>query len=125
MLFVGDAAGVVDPMTGEGIAQAFETGVLAAAATADGARRSGRGRRPLPHRRSTARSAATCGSRPRLQRVLAHPRGAELALRTVDLTPWTRRNFARWMFEDYPRAILFTPDRWQRRMLTPDGAYRW
>ena len=57
----------------------------------------------------------------RLQRVLAHPRGAELALRTVDLTPWTRRNFARWMFEDYPRAILFTPDRWQRERLHPPG----
>ena len=30
-LFVGDAAGVVDPMTGEGIAQALETGMLAGA----------------------------------------------------------------------------------------------
>ena len=35
VLFVGDAAGVVDPMTGEGIAQAIETGMLAAAAVAD------------------------------------------------------------------------------------------
>src|SRR5882724_6122981 len=30
VLFAGDAAGVVDPMTGEGIAQALETGMLAA-----------------------------------------------------------------------------------------------
>src|SRR5262249_31377268 len=30
VLFAGDAAGVVDPMTGEGIAQALETGALAA-----------------------------------------------------------------------------------------------
>ncbi len=35
--FVGDAAGVVDPMTGEGIAQAIETGMLAAHAIATGA----------------------------------------------------------------------------------------
>ena len=32
VLFAGDAARVVDPMTGEGIAQALETGMLAAAA---------------------------------------------------------------------------------------------
>ena len=36
VLFAGDAAGVVDPMTGEGIAQALESGVLAAHAVADG-----------------------------------------------------------------------------------------
>ena len=36
VLFVGDAAGVVDPMTGEGIAQALETGVLAAESIAAG-----------------------------------------------------------------------------------------
>src|SRR5205085_433461 len=34
VLFAGDAAGVVDPMTGEGIAQALETGALAAEAVA-------------------------------------------------------------------------------------------
>src|SRR5262245_4408555 len=37
VLFVGDAAGVVDPMTGEGIAQAIETGMLAADAITTGA----------------------------------------------------------------------------------------
>ena len=41
VLFVGDAANVVDPMTGEGIAQALETGVLAARAIAAA-------RRPTP-----------------------------------------------------------------------------
>jgi hypothetical protein len=40
------------------------------------------------------------------------------------LTPWTRRHFARWMFEDYPRALLLTPDRWHRGMLAGGGAYR-
>ena len=42
VLFVGDAAGVVDPLTGEGIAQAIETGALAAEAIAT-RRRSGAG----------------------------------------------------------------------------------
>jgi hypothetical protein len=46
---------------------------------------------------------------------------AVLAL--VDATPWTRRNFARWMFEDYPRALAITPDRWRRGVFTPPGAY--
>jgi len=122
VLFAGDAAGVVDPMTGEGIAQALETGVLAATATA------GPDRDPDAAASAYRRAVgATLGRDLRfaalLQRVLAHPRGAELALRTVDLTPWTRRNFARWMFEDYPRAILLTPRRWHRGMLTPPGAY--
>jgi geranylgeranyl reductase family protein len=122
VLFAGDAAGVVDPMTGEGIAQALETGVLAATVTA------GRDRDPDAAASAYRRAVgATLGRDLRfaalLQRVLAHPRGAELALRTVDLTPWTRRNFARWMFEDYPRAILLTPRRWRRGMLTPAGAY--
>jgi hypothetical protein len=34
-------------------------------------------------------------------------------VRISGATPWTRRNFARWLFEDYPRALLLTPDRWQ------------
>ena len=124
VLFAGDAAGVVDPMTGEGIAQAFETGVLATQATldagADPDRVAARYRAAVD--RALGRDLRFAA---RLQRVLAYPRGAELALRTVDLTAWTRRNFARWMFEDYPRAILFTPDRWQREVFTRPGAYAW
>ena len=34
-------------------------------------------------------------------------------------TAWTRRNFARWLFEDYPRAIVLTPRRWHRQFLRP------
>jgi geranylgeranyl reductase family protein len=122
VLFAGDAAGVVDPMTGEGIAQALETGVLAADATASSSAYPtivAAGYRAAVDRGlgRDLRFAA------RLQRVLARPRGADLALRVVDLTQWTRRNFGRWMFEDYPRAVLFTPDRWRRGMLTPPGAY--
>jgi hypothetical protein len=28
------------------------------------------------------------------------------------------------MFEDYPRALLFTPDRWRRGAFSAPGAYR-
>ena len=59
-----------------------------------------------------------------LQRVLGSGFWARAALRAVDLTPWTRRNFARWMYEDYPRALLLTPRRWRRGMFTGPGAYR-
>lgn len=138
VLFAGDAAGVVDPMTGEGIAQALETGMLAAEAVLAPAPRvpSVSGSRPpdvtgtpevvtARYRRAVMRGLGRdLRLASFLQRVLAHPRGAEWSLRAVDLTPWTRRNFARWMFEDYPRAVLLTPDRWRREMLTPPGAYR-
>jgi hypothetical protein len=59
-----------------------------------------------------------------LQGILRSPRGARGAVRIAGLTPWTRRNFARWLFEDYPRALLLTPARWRRHMLTAPGAYR-
>jgi len=59
-----------------------------------------------------------------LSKVLAHPRGARGALRIVDTTDWARRNFARWMFEDEPRALLLTPSRWHRKILRRQGPYR-
>ncbi|CAN5683083.1 hypothetical protein BH24ACT4_BH24ACT4_24420 [soil metagenome] len=34
--------------------------------------------------------------------VLRRPRGAQLEVRVAGATPWTRRNFVRWMFEDFP-----------------------
>jgi menaquinone-9 beta-reductase len=114
VFFAGDAAGVVDPMTGEGIAQAIETGMLAADAIAFG-----RDYPKLVHRAlgRDLRFAST------LQRVLGHPWGARAAIRAAGLTPWTRRSFARWMWEDYPRAVLGTPDRWQRGLLRARGAW--
>jgi hypothetical protein len=58
-----------------------------------------------------------------LQRILATPRGAEATMRAVDCSDWTRRSFARWLFEGYPRAVLYTPDRWRRRRFTAPGAF--
>jgi geranylgeranyl reductase family protein len=122
VLFTGDAASVVDPLTGEGIAQAFESGELAVDAIVRG------GSRNAVHesyRRSVVRALGRdLRFADVLQRILRSPVRARGALRAVSLTPWTRRNFARWMFEDYPRAVLATPDRWSRGMLTGAGAYR-
>ena len=121
VLFVGDAAAATDALTGEGIGQALLTGILAGeAALASGPpadiaatyRRSVHRELVADHRMSTA-----------LQAILARPAGARAAVRLAGATPGTRRNFARWMFEDYPRALLTTPRRWSRGMMSAPGAY--
>jgi menaquinone-9 beta-reductase len=122
-LFVGDAACASDPMTGEGIGQALETGALAArsisaagwadpqTAAADYTRTVRRTLVP-DHRMSML-----------LIRALRHRKGARAAVRIAGATDWTRRNFARWLFEDEPRGVLTTPTRWHRRFLDRDGPY--
>jgi hypothetical protein len=55
---------------------------------------------------------------------LAHRRGARGAVRILDTSDWVQRNFARWMFEDEPRAIAFTPSRWHRDFLQRPGPYQ-
>ncbi len=122
-LFVGDAAAASDPMTGEGIGQALETGMLAAEALiANGALQPARVARcyaRAAHRTLAAdhRMAAT------LSAVLSSPIATEAAIGAVALTDWTRRNFARWMFEDYERALIATPRRWRSGMFDRDGAH--
>jgi geranylgeranyl reductase family protein len=122
VLYVGDAASVVDPMTGEGIAQALETGILAGSAIAAGG---GPTTIAATYRRAVGQSLGRDLRFARtLQHVLRTPLGARLAVRAADLTPWTRRNFSRWLFEDYPRAVMLTPDRWHRKMFAVPGAFR-
>ena len=122
VLFVGDAGNVVDPMTGEGIAQALETGLLAARAVAASPHDA-----PAVAARYRADVDRTLGADLRfaslLQHILRVPLGARAAIRAASLTPWTRRNFARWMWEDYPRALLLTPRRWHRNMFESAPAY--
>ncbi len=119
--FVGDAATACDTLTGEGIGQALMTGRLAAEALLTDATIDGAIRRYETEVRAELvadhRMASALGS------LMSNPRVAEFALRAVGTNDWTRRNFARWMFEDYPRAILATPRRWSRGMLSGDGAY--
>ncbi len=122
-ILVGDAAGATDPMTGEGIGQAIETGRLAATAIADAGfdRPTEAGRHYRSElERSMVRDHRLAG---RLSSVLSKPRGADTAIAVAGASDWTRRNFARWLFEDYPRAALFTPHRWRRRLFTSRGAF--
>ncbi len=123
VLFAGDALGAADPMTGEGIGQALETGRAALAAVAE---------------RWTDPDAVTARYRSELERgmrndhrmasalsaVLASRLGVEAAVAIAGATGWTRGNFARWLFEDYPRALLLTPRRWRRGRLSSTGPYR-
>jgi len=126
VLFTGDAAAATDALTGEGIGQALLTGIRAAEAhlgAGDGAGDTtsvaDRYRREV--RRDLVADHLLSAS---LQRVLARPAGARASVRLAGATPWTRRNFARWMFEDYPRAVLATPKRWRRGVLSMPGAHR-
>jgi geranylgeranyl reductase family protein len=122
-LFVGDAAAATDPLTGEGIGQALLTGVLAAQAIA--ASGLDAGRTTDAYERSV-REALVADHKMSLllTRALAHRKGVRTAVRLAGASAWTRRNFARWLFEDYPRALAVTPRRWHRGMFTGPGAYR-
>src|SRR5437764_3720081 len=123
VLFAGDAARATDPMTGEGIAHTLETATLAADAiladAEDPARAGDRYRRDVARNLAPNHHLSTA-----LSRVLRHRKGARGAVRVAGATDWTRRNFARWLFEDYPRAALFSPWRWERGLLSGPGAFR-
>jgi menaquinone-9 beta-reductase len=122
-VFVGDAAAATDVMTGEGIGQALLTGRLAAGDDRLGGApdavtrrytRSVRHELVADHRMSLV-----------LSRILASPVGARGAIRVVDGSgAWGKERFARWMFEDEPRAVVLTPRRWHRGFLARPGAYQ-
>ena len=124
VFFTGDAAAATDVMTGEGIGQALLTGRLAAesiiaagALQPDAAARLYE-REVRHHLRADHKMSLALGS------VLATPWGARGALRVVAKSgEWGKRNFARWMFEDEPRAVVLTPRRWHRGFLARPGAY--
>lgn len=122
-LFVGDAACATDPMTGEGIAQALLTGRLAA----DAILRSGEGGGHVAptYEQAVERQLFADHRLARLlSRALSHRKGVRIALRVAGSSDWTRRNFGRWLFEDYPRAAVLTPRRWHKGMFSGSGAYR-
>ncbi len=118
-LFVGDAACATDPMTGEGIAQALLTGRRAAQAVLAGGDVAGAYEKAVQHELFADHRLSRL-----LSRALSHRKGVRIPLRVAGATEWTRRNFARWLFEDYPRAVVLTPSRWHRGMFTGTGAYR-
>ncbi len=120
-MFIGDAAMACDTLTGEGIGQALLTGREAAEAilanpddfdtAASTYERTVRSELVADHKMANL-----------LAGWMANPKVAEFALRAVGTNDWTRRNFGRWMFEDYPRAIIATPRRWHRKVFTGPGA---
>ena len=123
VLFAGDAARAGDCMTGEGIAQALETGELAARTlTSAGPDRPGRAAAAYRFalRRGMAlddRVSALCS------RVLASRRGSIGWFPIATASARRRELFARWMFEDVPRGVVLTPWRWQPGMLHRPGAF--
>lgn len=124
VLFAGDAAGACDPLTGEGIGQALETGVLAATAI-DAAGPGAPAWAAWRYRRDVSRGLVWDHRMSVLLiRALRHRKGARAAVAISGASDWTRRNFGRWLFEDYPRALVATPWRWHRKMFTGPGAYR-
>jgi len=123
VMFVGDAAAATDPMTGEGIGQALATGLWASEAlVAAGNDRADQARELYEHR--VRRELLPDHRMSRfLIRALRHRKGARAAIWIASRTTWTRRNFARWLFEDYPRGVVLTPGRWHRGMFTSPGAF--
>lgn len=121
VLLMGDATAAAGHMTGEGIGRALGTGIWAAEAILAGGS-------PL---RVTARYQQTVDRElitdhrfaGLLSRGLSSTMGAELALGTAGLTSRTRRNFARWLFEDYPRSRAVTPRRWRTHSCRGAGAH--
>ena len=122
--FVGDAAAVTDVMTGEGIGQALLTGMLAAEAIEETGPHGARLATARYDRAVDEHLVADHRMSALLVRAIQHRKGARAAIRVAGLTPWTRRNFGRWLFEDYPRAVAVTPRRWHRSVFTGPGAYR-
>jgi len=123
-LFVGDAARVADPMTGEGIGQALETGVLAARAIAT----AGALRPTVASTRYRRAVAEGLDRDNRLAAVLSrygigHRRPLRASIALAGSSDWSRRHFGRWLFEDEPRALLATPARWHRDVFRRAGAY--
>jgi len=124
VMFVGDAAAATDVLTGEGIGQALLTGRLAGEAVRDhdpldpDAGRLAYERAARHHLVADHKMSAALGW------VLRSEFGARGALAIIERSGnWGRRNFARWMFEDEPRAVALTPSRWHRGFLKQTGAY--
>ncbi len=123
VLFVGDAATATDALTGEGIGQALLTGRLAAEAIiATGGLDAAATRRHYEaqvgeHLFADHRMSIVLG------RVLSNEWASRGAIRVIGTSGWSRRNFAKWMFEDEPRAVALTPSRWHRKLFRRPGAF--
>jgi len=124
VLFTGDAAMATDVMTGEGIGQALLTGRLAAEAIIAAGALQPHDAAAIYHAEVEHHLFADHRMSKALGSILTTSWGARGALRVVAASGERgRQNFARWMFEDEPRAVVLTPSRWHRRFLDQPGAY--
>ena len=121
VLFIGDAACVTDTLTGEGIGQALQSGMIAGRVLATHHARGASAVRKAFRREMKRHFFADHRMSVVLGAILKSERGARGALRLANASDWTRRNFVRWMFEDEPRAAIFTPRRWHRGFLKRSG----
>jgi geranylgeranyl reductase family protein len=124
VLFTGDAAMATDVMTGEGIGQALLTGRLAAEAIVAAGASQPEYAAMVYEAEVRHHLVADHKMSSLLGEVLKRPWGARGAIRVVGASgQWGKQNFARWMFEDEPRAVALTPSRWHRKFLNRPGAY--
>lgn len=122
VLFVGDAARVADPLTGEGIGQAIQTGEMAARMIHDDFGN------PVSIARRYKRELAIGLL---IDNALAHAlvkplrsaRMLSFGMRMVGERRLSMQYPIRWAFEDHPRAALLTPWRWSQRLTEKTGAY--
>jgi geranylgeranyl reductase family protein len=122
VLLVGDAIAACDPLTGEGIGQALQSGRLAAASIASGGDHPDAVR--TRYRRALARHFRPDDQMSRLlMRAIRHRKGIRAGVRIAGFNEWTRRQFARWLFEDEPRGIAIAPWNWHRDFLARPGAF--
>jgi geranylgeranyl reductase family protein len=115
VLFVGDAARLADPMTGEGVGQALESGIAAGRAIAEATASRGDAGATASERYQAVLSASLLRDNKlaaSMSRLLGTRFGARGAVRLTGLGVWSAA-FGRWLFEDYPRAVLLTPGRWR------------
>jgi geranylgeranyl reductase family protein len=109
VLFLGDAAATADPFTGEGIAQAIESGVLAAECA----------RAESPDVAASKYVSAIGDALFAEQRIsraaralLSTPLGARAALRASVIHPRVTSGVGRLLYEEIPRTTLTSPRRW-------------
>ncbi|MBW3537113.1 MAG: NAD(P)/FAD-dependent oxidoreductase [Actinobacteria bacterium] len=92
VLFAGDAVGATDPMTGEGIAEALQTGELAGRASAAG--------RPRSYLAAARRTLAGRHRRRQFCSDLLRSRSlATAGIRVAGTNDWTAAQFTRWIFD--------------------------
>ena len=120
VLFAGDAAGVADPMTGEGIAQALQSGLLAAKAIAKATRGIDAATRYQIMSGAAFRSNHLA-SRVALP-LLRRPATTRAAIRLMGSGSKRRSYAARWMWEDVPRSAFISPLAFARSLSGPHGA---